>query len=99
MAMGYLNFSELARFTAWVKPMTRPVLVTIQGLSKQYPAVKRGSRILAVSDPFPYDDYMVFFAAAMLYRDPSLTVVRAKFHPEALAQRDTFDYVVELPAK
>ena len=61
-----------------VQPPTRQVAAELMALRPRLP---RGSRVLFVGDPFPQNEYFLYFLTRLLYRDMTLTVDKAPGSP------------------
>ncbi len=53
----------------------------LQQMTKQFPAIPRGSRILFVDDPFRREDWGLSFLLRLQYNDADLLVARTKAMP------------------
>ena len=66
-----------------MQPPTRQVAAELFALR---PSLPRRARVLFVGDPFPQNEYFLYFLTRLLYRDLTLTVDKA---PNAEAHYDT----------
>lgn len=82
----------------WVADAHAAVRSLDQQLAARYPSLPRGARLLFLSDPYPADDYFLYFVVSLHYRDKSIRVDRVKVTP-ALAEaaaRAQYDHVFVL---
>jgi hypothetical protein len=82
----------------WVAGAHGAVRSVNEQLSARYPALPHGARLLFLSDPYPANDYFLYFVFALHYRDKDIRVDRVKVNP-ALAEapaRAQYDHVFVL---
>jgi hypothetical protein len=71
----------------WVADSDRAVRPVLEQLAAQHRPLRRGARVLFLSDPYPIDEWILTFMFRLYYRDKNLQVVRAKVWP-ALADAE-----------
>ena len=61
-------------------------------LASRYPKLPRGARVIFLSDPYPADDYILYFIFALQYRDRDIRVDRVKVDPGLIAKTAGVEY-------
>jgi len=61
-------------------------------LASRYPKLPRGARVIFLSDPYPADDYILYFIFALQYRDRDIRVDREKVEPGLIAKTAGVEY-------
>lgn len=81
----------------WVPAATAQTRPVIEQLRSRYPQMRRGSKLLFLSDPCPPHDSILYFLVALLYRDQDVHVDRAKDNPALLTDsvRASYDHVFD----
>lgn len=62
----------------WLDRDRARVATFLEGLRRALPELPRGAQLVFLEDPHPADDYILTFVARLVYRDPTIVVLRSK---------------------
>ena len=85
-----LHIRKSLRHFMSAQPPSREIA---ESLARIRPVLRRGGRILFVNDPFPADNYFLFFEARLFYADMTLTVDRTKTQTASSPDLSGYDAV------
>jgi len=97
LVLAGVHSHEKPAGNSWVVPNYQSVRAVLGPLGREAP-LRRGARVLFLTDPFDLGDWILSNMFRLYYRDETLRVDRVKEHPELAAQAATYDRVYTLDA-